>query len=267
MIGNTAENAGAMMRRICAAVAILCAAAHATPYTWTGGGSAGNWNDPLNWSPSTGAPNAGDTATLELSSALAISSDIALSAGTLTISNNGAAVSFTGVISGAGGLELRGNKGIELRGDNTFEGGVFRNSFLSYVDLYHENGLGTGKFTACAGSASGGGNSSTPLRIHGSSMTVPNDMEFGHESYVSWNGAIYFKNSATFTGTMLFKSQTRFAEIGGGSFGYIRFKNTVTATGCLAVQNIGGKTIYYEKAPVGGKFHCDSSHSPKVHFM
>ena len=47
MIGDTAENAGAMMRRICAAAAILCAAAHATPYTWTGGGSAGNWNDPL----------------------------------------------------------------------------------------------------------------------------------------------------------------------------------------------------------------------------
>jgi hypothetical protein len=75
--------------------------------------------------------------------------------GTLVISNNGAAVSFTGVISGAGGLELRGDQGIELRGANTFGGGVFRNSFLSYVDLYHENGLGTGKFTACAGGGKG----------------------------------------------------------------------------------------------------------------
>ena len=255
MIGNTAENAGAMMRRICAAAAILCAAAHATPYTWTGGGSAGNWNDPLNWSPSTGAPNAGDTATLELSSTLAITSDIALSAGTLTISNNGAAVSFTGVISGAGGLELRGNKGIELKGDNTFEGGVFRHSFLSYVDLYHENGLGKGKFTACDGAVSGGSAGSTPLRILGQSLTVPNDMEFGRESYVSWNGSIYFKYSATFTGAMRFKAQTRFGDYGGGTFEYIRFKNTVTATDCLVVQNLGARSIYYEKAPVGGKFH------------
>ena len=248
-----------------ASLALCCGAAE---YTWTGNGAAGNWNDAANWSPSTGAPNAGDTAKLTLSADLTITSDIALSAGTLVISNNGAAVSFTGVISGAGGLELRGDKGIELKGANTFGGGVFRNSFLSYVDLYHENGLGTGKFTACEGSASGSGkNGSTPLRIHGSSMTVPNDMEFGHESYVSWNGAIYFKNSATFTGTMLFKTQTRFGEISGGSFKYIRFKNTITATGCLVVQNIGGKEIYYEKAPVGGRFFTDSGHSPKVHFL
>ena len=250
---------------ILASLALCCGAAE---YTWTGNGAAGNWNDAANWSPSTGAPGAGDTAKLTLSSVLTITSDIALSAGTLVISNNGAAVSFTGVISGAGGLELRGDQGIELRGDNTFAGGVFRNSFLSYVDLYHENGLGTGKFTACEGAAANTGKSgSTPLRIQSASMTVPNDMEFGHESYVSWNGAIYFKNSATFTGTMLFKTQTRFGEIGGGSFQYIRFKNTITATGCLLVQNIGGKEIYYEKAPVGGRFHCDSSHSPKIHFM
>ena len=111
---------------------------------------------------------------------------------------------------------------------------MFRNSFLSYVDLYHENGLGTGKFTACEGAAANTGKSgSTPLRIHSASMTVPNDMEFGHESYVSWNGSIYCKYSVTFTGTMLFKSQTRFVEIIGGSFEYIRFKNTITATGCL----------------------------------
>ena len=278
MIGNKAEKtmeagcfgaaAGVHAGRVALAAAILCAVAHAAPYTWTGGGAAGNWNDPLNWSPSTGAPNAGDTATLDLASTLAITSDIALSAGTLTISNNGADVSFTGVISGAGGLELRGNKGVELRGDNTFEGGVFRNSYLSYVDLYHENGLGTGKFTACEGAPANSDKAgSTPLKILGSSMTVPNDMEFGHESYVSWNGAIYLKNSATFTGTMRFKNQTRFGEIGGGSFEYIRFKNTVTATSCLMVQNIGGKTIYYEKAPVGGNFYTDSTHSPKIHFL
>ena len=135
-----------------ASLALCCGAAE---YTWTGNGAAGNWNDAANWSPSTGAPGAGDTAKLTLSSVLTITSDIALSAGTLVISNSGAAVSFTGVISGAGGLELRGDKGIELRGDNTFEGGVFRNSFLSYVDLYHENGLGTGKFTACEGGGKG----------------------------------------------------------------------------------------------------------------
>ena len=121
-------------------LALCCGAAE---YTWTGNGAAGNWNDASNWLPSTGAPGAGDTAKLTLPSVLTITSDIALSAGTLVISNSGAAVSFTGVISGAGGLELRGDKGIELRGDNTFEGGVFRNSYLSYVDLYHENGLGS----------------------------------------------------------------------------------------------------------------------------
>ena len=260
--------ANAMAGTAFVAAALLCAAAHATPYTWTGGGAAGNWNDPLNWSPSTGVPNAGDKATFDLSATLAITSDIALSAGTLTISNNGAAVSFTGVISGAGGLELRGNKGIELKGDNTFEGGVFRNSFLSYVDLYHENGLGRGKFTACDGAAANSGKSgSTPLRILSQSLTVPNDMEFGQESCVSWNGSIYFKYSATFTGAIRFKSQTRFGDYGGGTFEYIRFKNTVTATDCLVVQNIGARAIYYEKAPVGGKFHCDAQHSPKIHFM
>ena len=118
-----------------ASLALCCGAAE---YTWTGNGAAGNWNDASNWSPSTGAPGAGDTAKLTLSSVLTITSDIALSAGTLVISNSGAAVSFTGVISGAGGLELRGDQSIELRGANTFGGGVFRNSFLSYVDLYHE---------------------------------------------------------------------------------------------------------------------------------
>ncbi len=254
------------LRRVAVlAAALLCVAAHATTYTWSGGGAAGDWNDSDNWTPS-GVPGAGDMAALELSSALSITSDIALSAGTLTISNNGAVVVFTGVISGAGGLELRGDQGIELKGDNTFEGGVFRNSFLSFVDLYHENGLGTGKFIACQGAAAGGLPGSTPLRIHRESMTVPNDMEFGHESYKSWNGSIYLKYSASFTGAMRFKSQTRFAEIGGGSFEYIRFKNTVTATDCLMVQNVGSRAVYYEKAPVGGNYFSDSVHSPKVHF-
>lgn len=69
-----------------ASLALCCGAAE---YTWTGNGAAGNWNDAANWSPSTGAPNAGDTAKLTLSADLTITSDIALSAGTFVISNNG----------------------------------------------------------------------------------------------------------------------------------------------------------------------------------
>ena len=140
--------------------AFMCVMAHAMSYTWTGGGAAGTWNDPANWSPN-GVPNAGDDAKFELAGDLTITSDIAISSGVLTINNCGAVVSLNGVVSGEGGIKLTGTNYLALAGDNTFKGGVQRNSFLSGVQLYHDHGLGTGPFTACDGAAANSGNAGT----------------------------------------------------------------------------------------------------------
>ena len=251
------------------AVALCALCAGATEYTWTGNGAAGNWNDAANWSPSTGAPNAGDTAKLTLSADLTITSDIALSAGTLVINHTGAQLIFQGVVSGAGGIELTGDNFLCLYGDNTFAGGIYRNSFMSAVRLYHDHGLGTGLFRACEGGASNSGNTGrTPLEMRGASaMVVTNDMSFGHESYVSWNGNIYFWQDATLTGSLNFNGQSR---LGPYTETHVyRFKGPmngwVGSTASLFVQNVSKSTIYYEGPIAGFNLHCDSSHAPKVH--
>ena len=245
--------------------AFMCVTAHAMSYTWTGGGAAGNWNDSANWSPN-GVPNAGDDAKFELAGDLTITSDIAISSGFLTINNCGAVVSLNGVVSGEGGIKLIGTNYVALAGNNTFKGGVQRNSFLSGVQLYHDHGLGTGPFTACDGAAANTGNAGrTPLQLLGASaMTVTNDMTFGHESFVSWNGSIYSWCDATLTGNISFNGQTRMAVSNPGTF--MRYKGRVTgASDKLLVMNTA-KHIYYEKPIEGGcTLFCDGGNAPKVH--
>ncbi len=244
---------------------LVCLGIHAAPYTWTGGGAAGDWNDPSNWSPN-GVPNAGDEAKFTLSGDLAITSGISISSGFLTIDNSGAVVSFDGAISGEGGIKLTGTNYIALAGNNAFKGGVRRDSFLSGVRLYHDHGLGTGPFIACEGAAANTGKPGrTPLELRGASaMTVTNDMTFGRESFVSWNGAIYAWCDATLTGNILFDGQTRMTVSSPGAF--MRYTGCVTgASGKLLVMNTA-KHIYYERPIEGGcTLYCDSGNNPKVH--
>jgi len=93
------------------AIAALAAAfaVGATEYTWKGGtGTKDGWNTSSNWEPA-GVPNAGDTAVFNNS--VNISSAINIGEGVLTISvpSTGSTttytVTFSGVISGAGGID------------------------------------------------------------------------------------------------------------------------------------------------------------------
>ena len=81
-------------------------------YKWSGGGAAGDWNDPLNWSPTTGCPNSGDTAVFGTPGTITITSAIALNEGTLNLQLvAGVTNIFSGVISGSGGISATGANG------------------------------------------------------------------------------------------------------------------------------------------------------------
>ncbi len=78
-------------------------------YNWSGGGAAGDWNDPQNWSPTTGCPNSGDTAVFNTPGTITITSAIALNEGTLNLQLvAGVTNIFSGVISGLGGISATG---------------------------------------------------------------------------------------------------------------------------------------------------------------
>lgn len=118
-------------------------------YNWSGGGAAGNWNDPLNWSPTTGYPNSGDTAVFGTPGTITITSVIALNEGTLNLQlAAGVTNIFSGVISGSGGISATGANAnrspsplinntatwdsvIRFSAANTFSGGLSG----SYVSL------------------------------------------------------------------------------------------------------------------------------------
>jgi len=247
------------------AILALAPCLMAATYTWTGGGDVSNWSDSSNWDP-VGVPNGGDTANFNISSDLTFSSDIDISSGYLTICHTGAVISITGAITGQGGIRLTGNNFLALHGDNTFSGGVRRDSYLSAVRLYSNNGLGTGTFYACEGAENKTGlTGRTPLELRGSEeMNVPNDMEFGHESFVSWNGSIYAYQSATLSGKITFNGQTRVAVSNPAS--YIRFYGEVVANDLFVMNS---SLDYYFESPVtgGGTMYTDSSNRPRIHML
>ncbi|MBO7688497.1 MAG: hypothetical protein J6V72_19110, partial [Kiritimatiellae bacterium] len=113
------------MKKIAFALAAVCGMAlvlsAGTTYTWKGP-TSGNavWNNADNWNPSTGIPNAGDTAMFTGEMNVSLTDNIALNDGTLTIQTSISGktlVHLTGVISGSGGICKKGDGNVYL--DNT----------------------------------------------------------------------------------------------------------------------------------------------------
>ena len=129
-------------------------AVHAADFAWNGGAS-GSWNSPANWlvggQTAESVPGAGDTVTF--AAATEITDDFAIGAGTLEVVR-GADVTFDGVISGAGALELSGAGVAHLKGANTFSGGLTvvgtqtttaASDLSGSVKIYNAKALGAGK--------------------------------------------------------------------------------------------------------------------------
>ncbi|HZZ44414.1 MAG TPA: autotransporter-associated beta strand repeat-containing protein [Tepidisphaeraceae bacterium] len=83
----------------CAAAMLMCQSVYATDYSWTGN-ATGNWTDAVNWSPNTGTPVAGDTATFNtdgINAAETIFLNGNQAASSLTFNNTGTTTISTGV--------------------------------------------------------------------------------------------------------------------------------------------------------------------------
>ena len=109
-----------------ATAGLLALLANAGTYTWIGGSTNDAvWNNPANWDPE-GVPTGGDTARIVSGSdnvALTITfpAGFEISGGVLTIENWNV-LTFSGVISGNGGLLLQNYGNATITGDNTFTG-------------------------------------------------------------------------------------------------------------------------------------------------
>lgn len=139
------------------AVCLFASVASAETYTWVGGAtSTANWNEPTNWSPE-GVPTGGDTARIVRGSdnvalTIAFTSDFAVNGGVLTIENRNV-LTFSGVISGNGGLLLQNYGNATITGDNTFSGafetigsGVLTLKKLANAGQPSSVGAGTGTY-------------------------------------------------------------------------------------------------------------------------
>ena len=107
-----------VLAAICGMTLVLSAG---TTYTWKGP-TSGNavWNNADNWNPSTGIPNAGDTAKFSGEMNVSLTDNIVLNDGTLIIQTTASGktlVHLTGVISGSGGIRKTGDGNVYL--DNT----------------------------------------------------------------------------------------------------------------------------------------------------
>ena len=86
-----------MKKLLAVVMAVACATAFATDYTWTGGGTAGSWKDPANWGGG-GYPHLrGDTATVAVDADITVDETVTITAlnatsgAKVTVRDNGTA--------------------------------------------------------------------------------------------------------------------------------------------------------------------------------
>ena len=171
------------MKRLIAGMLVAGAVftARAVVYTWTGGGTSGQWSDANNWSPddpnASGAPNAGDIA--EFSSDAMITEDISIGDGMLVISNAAnTAVHLNCVVSGQGGIQKGGAGSLHLYKDNTFTG-----KFISTGTIDAKYSGGSREHTSCVMIYSGGALGQTAAEFD-------QDYASGHGSELFINGSV-----------------------------------------------------------------------------
>ena len=121
--GMAMPGSGALFRKTVAFAMglFLSTGVCAIEYRWGGGSTAGSWTDPLNWTPATDYPKAGDMAIFD--SPATFTQDFAVGAGVLAISNaTSATLTFDCSISGEGGISKFGDGELHLKKANPFAG-------------------------------------------------------------------------------------------------------------------------------------------------
>jgi len=213
--------------------------ASALPYLWVGN-TTGNWGDAANWSPVSGPPGAGDTATINGGSAVVTVSDtrnvgsLFLNTGSLGGSGvlNAGSASFGSVNSATLGLAASTENTLNVSGSSTFAGGTVTS--LSNGQLLNLNGsttwtTGNGRIDVYPGF---GGNSSTnPFRVSalniglGATFTdagaaaAAGTKQFGYQGGQVNNAGTYVRNGFGTTLAAGGFNNTGTVQINAGTFG------------------------------------------------
>lgn len=216
----------------------------AETYQWQGGAS-GEWGDPMNWMPSSGVPNSGDTA--YFASSAVVTDGFAISGGTLVITNAfNTDLTLEGVVSGAGALFKCGSGRLLLKGENTFAGGLtaIGNADVAAtageVVAYTANALGTGPATI--GTASRPSN----CRLHVvGPVSIANDLTLGDENTSIRQGSLCLSGGASVAGNVQFLALAQFLTAGDGLT--YRFGGPVSNTGSYLIPTLGtGDSVVFD---------------------
>ena len=115
-----------MKKLLAVVMAVACATAFATDYTWTGGGTAGSWKDPANWGGSGYPHEAGDKAMIDTGTddlSIALDTGISTELQSLTLTGTGKLTlsategsSFTNTVA-YGGVTVPKGATLDLRAD------------------------------------------------------------------------------------------------------------------------------------------------------
>ena len=263
----------------CAALA-LCAA-NAETYTWNAG-TTGNWEDPANWSPSTGYPVAGDSATITAAegAAFTVTVNDPLDLESLTVSGSGETFATVKFQTGLATNKL-GTLAVNAGGKLTHASGgsvetqklilqVTGNATVAeagYIDAkgcgYSANkgpGSGTGPSNWKVGSYGGEGAEHTVEKCYGS-IRYPDSYGSGGE-YASGGGAIRLMvgGKLTVAGTVTAQGSSSKDRSGsGGSVwidcGELAGGGVITADGSeVATFTGGGGRVAVKLTKTGATF-------------
>ncbi len=232
-----------MLKVIMVLAAGMALAAGATQYTWKGGtGTVDGWNTSSNWEPA-GVPNAGDTAVFNNS--VNISSAINIGEGVLTISvpSTGSTttytVTFSGVISGAGGIDSSpanwSNSGSR---NNVVQ---FTGTQSTFTGQFRVVGKGQTKVTKLANlganSSIGHGTAGVPVCINAGFFYVTSTCSTDRPFYLPSTYSQLYQSSGT---TTTFTGEITGERINCRDYGNFKFESAIPSTVTYVGRTDGG---------------------------
>ncbi len=232
-----------MRNCVIAVVAMVAFAAGATQYTWKGGtGTVDGWNTSSNWEPA-GVPNAGDTAVFNNS--VTISSAITINEGVLTIfvPSTGSAttytVAFSGVISGAGGIDSAPERWTSSGAKNNIV--HFSGTKNTFTGQFRATGAGQTKVNKLANlgadSSIGHGTAGVPVCINNGTFFVTTTGSTDRPFYFS---SSYNQLSQTQNTTTTFTGEITGVKITCRDYGTFKFSSAIPSTFTNVGRTDGG---------------------------
>jgi len=164
--------------------------------------------------------------------------NVTLGSNTLTIGSNNTSTTYTGAISGTGGLIKIGSANQTLSGSNSFSGGVTINA--GTVTSTNANAFGSGTITL--GDSTNTGLASTLAANTSVSMSNPiTTAGNGTDTIYGSNNAPTFSGNITLGTALVLSAFGQNGTPGGGQYSNLTISGTISGTGNLTLleQNTG----------------------------